>query len=297
MTELDIARYHGWHGRLHSPWIACLSIVRVAMLQVFRRKSYWLILALGLTQFIVFWVIIYCVTQLRLPEPMQRQMFDAFGFSSQPDSNRDDGYIQFMERQNVVVTMLLAFSGSLLVGSDFRSKSLPFYLSRRIDRRHYIVGKLLAISSLVALLTVVPALLLFFEYGMFSASTQYWRDNWRIAVSVLAYGAVLCVVNSILLTTLAAYLQRLAPIAITWSSIFILLGRFSSYLHDATDNHYWKLLDPWRDMRYVGRLAFGTFRRESDRELAWWALGLLTVVCALALVALVRRVRSVEIVN
>ena len=57
-----------------------------------------------------------------------------------------------------MVMLLLAFSGSLLVGSDFRDKSLPFYLSRRIDRRHYIVGKLLAVSSIVAMLTMLPAL-------------------------------------------------------------------------------------------------------------------------------------------
>ena len=54
--------------------------------------------------------------------------------------------------------ILLAFSGSLLVGTDFRNKSLPFYLSRRVDRRHYIVGKLLAISVIVSLLTTIPAL-------------------------------------------------------------------------------------------------------------------------------------------
>ena len=64
-----------------------------------------------------------------------------------------------MQQQSVVVMILLAFSGSLLVGSDFRMKSLPFYLSRRVDRRHYIVGKLMAISVIVSLLTTVPALI------------------------------------------------------------------------------------------------------------------------------------------
>ncbi len=202
-----------------------------------------------------------------------------------------------MDGQNLIVMILLAFSGSLLVGSDFRLKTLPFYLSRRIDKRHYIIGKLLAVGSVVALLTVLPALLLFMEYGMFTASTAYWIDNWRIIVSVLAFGLVICVVNSILLVTISAYLQRIVPIAITWASLFLVLGRVGEYLSRETESHYWRLLDPWRDMRLVGRLCFGSFPKETDRDLAWWSLAILSSLCAVALVALVHRVRAVDVVE
>ncbi len=203
----------------------------------------------------------------------------------------------FMQGQNVIVMILLAFSGSLLVGSDFRLKTLPFYLSRRIDKRHYIVGKLLAVSSVVAILTVLPALLLFLEYGMFTASTDYWIDNWYIAVSVLAFGLVLCVVNSILLVTISAYLQRIVPITITWASMFLLLAGLGDFLYKETKTPYWQLLDPWRDMRLVGRLCFGSFQREINRELAVWALLILATACIVGLFALMRRVRAVDIVE
>ena len=55
---------------------------------------------------------------------------------------------------------------------------------------------------------------------MFTSSTDYWIDNWRIVVSVLAFGLVICVVNSILLVTISAYLQRIVPITITWATCF-----------------------------------------------------------------------------
>lgn len=295
--ELDQAHYHGWHGTLQSPWVACGAIVRVAIMQVIRNKAYWLVLGLGTLRFLAYWSIIYAVTQLTLPGDASDKLLKAFGFSADSDLDQNNGYIMFMEGQNVVVMILLAFSGSLLVGADFRLKALPFYLSRRIDKRHYIVGKLLAVSSVIALLTVVPALLLFLEYGMFTSSTQYWLDNWRIVMSVLAFGAVLCVVNSILLVTIAAYLQRIVPITIAWASLFLLVGRLGSFLYRETDNAYWRLLDPWRDMRLVGRLCFGSFRDEADRTLAWWALALLGSLCAVALLALVHRVRAVDVVE
>ncbi len=294
--EIDRAHYHGWHGTLQSPWVACVAIVRVALLQVFRNKAYWVVLGLGAFRFLAFWSIIYAVTQLSLPPEVQERFLGRFGFSADGDRGQDNGYITFMQGQSIIVMILLAFSGSLLVGADFRLNSLPFYLSRRIDKRHYIVGKLLAVSSVVSILTVVPALLLFLEYGMFTASTSYWIDHWRIAVSVLAFGLVLCVVNSILLVTISAYLQRIVPITIAWASIFLLLGRLGDYLYRETETDGWRLLDPWRDMRLVGQLCFGTFRRPVDEELAWWAFGILASICAVSLVALVHRVRAVDVV-
>ncbi len=50
-------------------------------------------------------------------------------------------------------------------------------------------------------------------------------------------------------------------------------------------------------MRLVGRLCFGTFRDNAERELAWWALGILTTICAVSLAALVHRVRAVDVVE
>ncbi len=293
---IDLARYHGWHGRLRSPWFAALAIVRVALVQVFRRKSYWIVLALGLINFVTFWAVIYAVTQFEIPGRAQERLLEAFGFSAHPAPGEENGYVMFIERQSVVVMVLLAFSGSLLVGADFRTGALPFYLSRRLDRRHYIVGKILAVSAIISLLTIIPALALFFEFGMFTASYEYWLENWRIPLSVVSYGLVICAVLSILLVTLSAYLQRAAPIAITWSSLFVLLRSMARQLRSATENDHWALIDPWNNMRLVGKLCFGTFSDTQEQRLAWWALLILIVICSVALAALVRRVRAVDVV-
>lgn len=321
---IDNVRYHSWDGRLRTPWIACLAIVRVALLQVFRRKSYWVVIGLGMLNFLLFWSIIYAVTQFQIPREAQERLLKGFGFSSESAAGQDNGYLMFMQRQSIIVMILLAFSGSLLVGSDFRFNSLPFYLSRRIDRRHYIVGKLLAVSAVVSILTTLPALALFFEYGMFTSSTAYWFENWQIPMSVIAYGLVMSAVLSVLLVTLSAYLQKMAPIAITWSSLFVMLSTMAGQLSRRSigkqdqwfDPKYWELIDPWRCIRYVGKLCFyagnrlvgaftdedpggyyGIFVNDQQFVRAQVALVILVVVCTVALVALVRRVRAVEIVN
>lgn len=293
---IDVARYHGWGGTPGTPWRGVMALVRVGLLQVFRQKSYWVVLALGLLQFLAFWAVIWAVTQVKeLPNEAREHMLEVFGFSATPRAGKENGYSMFIERQSVVVMILLTFTGSLLVGSDFRNGTLAFYLSRSIERRHYILGKLLAVGLLISLLTTVPAFLLFVEYGMFTSSFDYWLTQWRIPLGLLFYGGVLSTVLSILLVTLSAYLQRMAPIAITWASLFVLLRILPGQM--PRTSIYWKLIDPWRDMHYVGRLAFDQFRSDEERQFAYWAAGSLALVCVLALTALVRRVRAVDVVE
>lgn len=299
---LDTARYHGWHGKLQSPWRGVWALVGVGMKQVFRRKAFWLLLALALLNFVLFWSVIYAITQLQPSGGFQNEglrffVFQRLGFQPETDASQENGYLAFIHRQSVVVMLLLAFAGSVLVGADFRQGCLPFYLSRRFDRWHYIVGKLLAISALVCAITVVPALLLFFEYGMFTSSFRYWLDNWRVAASVLGYGAVLCVSLGLPLAALSAWLQRTAPIAVAWASLFLLTAALASLLKEATGSRAWELLSPWSEMRYVARLFFDRLPNEEDRRLAWQSCGALAAWCGISLAALVCRVRSVEVVH
>ena len=65
----------------------------MALIQVLRRKTYWVLLGMGLAQFIMFWSVIYAVTQLQLPEPMKQNILREFGFSAQMDEQRDNGYM------------------------------------------------------------------------------------------------------------------------------------------------------------------------------------------------------------
>jgi ABC-2 type transport system permease protein len=295
--SVNAGHYRTWHGRLRPPVAACSAIVRTALRQLFRRKIYWVVLAVGLGQFIVYASVIYGLTQMPMPEQSKENLLRMFNFSPTAADPQETGYLQFVEAQSVIVMILLALCGSLLVGSDFRDGVLPFYLSRRIDRRHYVLGKLLAIVAVVWLLTVVPALALFLEFGLFTTSFDYWLENWRIVPALLGYGLVLGGVLAVWITALSAYLQRLAPIAVTWSSLFVLLGRLAWSLRDATGDRNWLLLDPWRNLRLTGRFFFGTFQENIDRQLSINAATILAVITTIAFVALMRRVRAVEVVS
>lgn len=292
---IDTAHYHPWRGKLHGPWRATGAVIRTTLAQALRRKAYWFIYFAGAAMFLFYWAMIYGLTQMQMSPSTQRGLLRMIGFSAGAADPQDSGYVSFMEQQSLVVMILLAFCGSTIVGGDFRDGALPFYLSRRIDRRHYIAGKVLATTALIWLLTVVPALLLFLEYGMFTTSLDYWSEHWRVVPAVLGYGLVLGLTLSIWIVALSAYLRKVAPIAVTWSSLFVLLGRLAVMLRVASGDRRWLLLDPWRDIRYAGRVFFGVFRDPEDVELSRWAALILIVATGVALAALVRRVRAVEV--
>ncbi len=301
VTGIDLARYHGWSGKLRNRWAGCLAMVRVSLLQVIRRKLYWLVLALGASLFLIYWSMIYALAQLNLPE-FSEEILEQFQFNVNPTPGVESGYIQFINQQGAVVMLLLALSGSQLVGADFRLKSLTFYLSRRIDRGQYIVGKLLSISALIATLTVLPALALFFEYGAFTTGREYWLANWQVVPAVLAYGAVMCLTLSLMLTTISAYLQKMAPIAITWACLFALLKTIAFHVAEETGQSAWLLLDPWNDILFAGRLFFGVFPERNDGLVIGVNHGIaacciLSIGCLLCLFLLIRRVRAVDVVE
>ncbi len=290
---IELLGYRGWRGDLRSPWMACWPIVRSGLSLVLRRKIFWVLLALGLLNFLFTFAIIYIKAQLAVENP---------GFAKFLDSVKVTGtgeaYLDFMFAQGTVTMLLLAFAGSQLIGSDYHQGGLSFYLSRRMERRHYVSAKLLAIEAIVLLITTVPALVLYVEYGLLSNSLDYFRENPRILFGILGYGLIMAVVLSLLLAAIASWVPRAVPLVMTWSCIFILLPIVGEHMRNIRDNRIWRLLSLWRDLRTLGKWCFGSLNLERDEDrLAYWAAWIVPAVCLICLIVLVRKVRAVEVVR
>src|SRR5262245_9713442 len=75
-------------------------------------------------------------------------------------------FAYFFVYQGNAVMVALTLTGAVLVGNDLTHRSLPFYLSKPLNRWHYIGGKCLACAAVINLLVTVPALLLYAQHGM-----------------------------------------------------------------------------------------------------------------------------------
>ncbi|MDZ4688584.1 MAG: hypothetical protein SH850_26220 [Planctomycetaceae bacterium] len=288
---LEQAGYREWDGRRRSPWWGVATLVRVGLGLIFRRWVFWVLIGLGLLNFLFNFAFIYLKATLVVQSGDMAQFLDSYRVTG-----TGDAYADFMNAQAAITTLLLAFAGSTLIGSDYRQGGMVFYLSRAIGKRHYIIGKLLAIAAVVGVITTVPTLILYVEYGVLSNSFAYITENWRILVGILGYGAVLAAVQSVMLFAVAAWVPRTVPLVMTWLGLFVLLSVLAHMLEDIRDNRHGLLLALWEDMHRLGQWCFGALP-ENRPPAAWECAAVLGVVCVLGLLLIVRRVRAVEVVR
>jgi len=267
---------------------------------VVRRKIFWAFFALSLLNFTFHSAVIYGITQVRAGSrgiPFFERMAKIFTFTGTGES-----YKEFIFSQGLVVMIMLVLAGWFLVGSELRARSLPFYLSRPIGRLEYFLGKLAAASSLAALITLVPAAILFLQYGAFTESLDYYLENLAVLGAIAGYGGLVSVVPAIILLGLWALLRRMVPVIMAWGALFILLPALAGVVRivyrerELPDPWQWGLLDIWTDLRWISNVLFEV-REEIYLERWPWAAGALGLACLVSVLAFWRRISAVEVVR
>jgi ABC-type transport system involved in multi-copper enzyme maturation permease subunit len=274
-----------------SPWWGTWAIIRTGLAMILRRWVFWVLIGLGLLNFLFNFAFIY----LKATIDVQNQMLGNF-LDNYQVTGTGRAYDNFMFAQASITALLLAFAGSILIGGDYRQGGIVYYLSRRIDRRHYVAGKLLSIAAVVTIITTLPALVLYLEFGFLTSSLDYFLDHPRILAGIAGYGAILAIMQSLLLFAIAAWVPRTVPLVMTWLGIFVLLRALAEALRAINDNRTWLLLSLWDDMRRLGRWCFGSLDAGKGPSAEQCAAAL-AVVSAICIVLILCRVRAVEVVK
>jgi hypothetical protein len=294
---------------------------------IFRRKLFWVLYACALLIFLMFFFGQYL---LAWAESQTAEATVTIGVV-RTDPNqfisllrrflRVDGtpemYRYFFGWQGYMVMIVLALTGSILVGNDFHFGSLPFYLAKPVGRWHYLLGKCLAVGVFVNLMTTLPALVLFVQYGFLDTWAYFLRDwvslgnvslggldfevRYPVFLGIVAYGLVVAVCMSLLLVATASWLRRTVPMIMVWTTLFFFCRQLTMTLVDRLQyDARLRLVDLWNDMYLVGSALLGLvpFSFRSDRQPAVGEAALvLGGVCLVCLIYLNHRIRAVEIVR
>jgi ABC-type transport system involved in multi-copper enzyme maturation permease subunit len=299
----ELLHYRPWTGTFRGPWASVRPVARVALSMLFRRRMFWALYALSLMIFMLFFFGQYLLAYAEVQAPPAKGQFNPRdlvgllrGFLEM--DGKGTTYRTFMEYQGWMVMIVLALAGSILVGNDLRFGSLPYYLSKPISRRHYLAGKALAVAVFINLMTTVPAVMLFVQYGLLD-SWRYFFERSYLFFGILGYGAVLTVCLSLLLLASAMWLRRTVPLIMMWTTLFLfcrLLGR--ALVFGLRYNPRWRLIDLWNDMYLLGnwclRMEPSNVYFQPALHEAALVLGGVTLLC---LTYLVMRIRAVEIVK
>ncbi len=305
-----LLHYRPWHGHFQAPILSVWPIARVALGMIFRRKLFWSLYALGLMVFFLFFFGQYLLAWAETQGG--ESSVPVMGLREDPRNivhllrnilklnGTGETYRNFLAYQGYIVMVILALAGSILVGNDIHHGSLPFYLSKPLSSWHYLLGKGLAVGVFINLMTTVPAVVLWVQYGLLD-SWDYFLTSWHLLAGILAYGAVLTVALSLLLLATATWLRRTVPLVMAWSTLFFFCRLLAGALVDLL--HYdarWRLFDIWNNTYLVGNVLLGLdpLLARPLPQPAWEeAAVVLAGVSILCLIYLTLRIRAVEIVR
>ncbi len=304
---VDLLYYRPWRGEFASPLHSVWPIARLALVMMFRRKLFWGLYVLAL---FIFGLHFFGQYLMFFAEAQMSQGSISFGggrvspqelvrlFRGVVKLNgTGETYLNFYWYQGYMVMIVLALAGALLIGNDIRHGSLPFYLSKPLGSYHYLLGKGLAVAVFINLMTTVPALVLYVQYGVLD-TYSYFPSHWGLALGLLGFGALMTVVLTLLILATAVWLRRTVPLIMTWTTLFFFCRRLADSLVDRLNyDPRWKLLDLWNSLMLVGQWCLDTkLTGVGQQPETYEAAIVLTVVSLLCLTYLIRRVRAVEIV-
>jgi ABC-2 type transport system permease protein len=277
---------------------------------ILRRRVFWGLYAIGLLMFFMFffgqYLLAWAESQtaeetvhigLMRAEPSKviHLLRDILKLNGSAETYRN-----FFWYQGHMVMIILALAGSILVGNDFHFGSLPFYLAKPMGRWHYLIGKCLAVAVFVNLMTTLPALILFVQFGLLD-SWSYFTEKGLLLAGILGYGLLLTCCLSLLLVTAASWLRKTVPLIMTWTTLFFFFQLLSRTLVEGF--HYdvhWRLIDLWNDTYLLGNALLGVAHdniKPMPQPAFHEAALVLGGLCLLCLIYLSLRIRAVEIVR
>ena len=193
-----------------------------------------------------------------------------------------------------VTFLVVLVRGPALLAPDLKDNAMPLYLSRPLTKAQYLLGKLLVLFWLTGAVTWIPGLVLV------SVNAYYAKDGWLLDNISVPLGLVAtCLVwsgcLSIIALALSAWVRWRPAATLGFLGLFVIGSAVGNLFRATSGDWYGSLIILWDSIEVVGRDLFGA--NASDLMPLPWAWGTLAVATALALWALMRRIRAFEIVR
>jgi hypothetical protein len=251
--------YRAWQGRRSGPWAAALAIAttgtRLAWTSRWLRRAVFFAWSPALFFAASFFAFEQAIDEGRIESLQERAIrgrpVDAIGLlgtiladtlgrqdRGPPAATREEEaaeirrlvwsrlLLSFMRApQAVLLAVVVGLVAPALVSRDLRAKAWLVYFTRPVGRLQYVVGKLAVLGTVVAAVTVLPALALWLAGVLVSPSIVVILETWDLPLRVVAASAALAVPTVLLALAYSAVTaeSRIASFAwfATWAACWI----------------------------------------------------------------------------
>ena len=120
-------------------------------------------------------------------------------------------------------TLILFMVGSIapaLVAQDIRTRAFLLYFSRPVGRLEYVIGKLLVPVAFILMVTLVPAIALYFFAIMMSPDLSVIWSTWDIPLRIMAASVVLVVPVASIAVMLSSLTQESRFANFAWFAVW-----------------------------------------------------------------------------
>jgi len=181
-----------------------------------------------------------------------------------------------------------------LVAPDLSNNALPLILSRPINRRDYVLGKMAVLITLLSPVTWIGGMAVF-GLQAYMEGGGWWHSNIRIAVAYLVGHGTWITVISLLALAICAWV-RFKPVARgVLVGVYFILGGLSEEVNFQTGTHVGDLVDLVECLFVVVADLFNAGVRN---DIPVWAAWLSLISAAvLSLLLLHRKLRAHEVVR
>ncbi len=227
-------------------------------------------------------------------------MFNYLDDASFPfDEIGEDFFQKFIFRTHpfpsvALIALVVVFGGSGLISNDLKYNALSLYLSKPISWRDYLIGKFVAIGTLLASMTLAPALLLFLQHVLLT-DTPFFKENYWLILSIIIYSLVVTTITSLLMLTFSALTKNLRFATIGFCAVWFGLPIIHLILKEVMNTSTVAVVSVWANFERLGDVLFGL--DESYSLHISWTILLLTALTTFCILILRHRIRAVEVVK
>ncbi len=209
--------YRAYNGKVTPLWMRILVIARYGLAEAWSSKITIGLLVFSLLPPIVFLVIIYFANN-----PIARALLGNGGARA---LTIDAGFFSIMlQVQGWIALAMASWVAPRLITFDLADNVMPILLSHPITRVGYVLGKFLALFSVLSLITWIPTVLLF-AYEGYTSPVPWFAANLRIGVGLFAGSIIWITFLSVLGLALSSWVKwRVVATGMIFAAVFVPAG-------------------------------------------------------------------------
>jgi ABC-2 type transport system permease protein len=204
--------YRRWRGKLGRGRLRFWPIVRRTGLLRMKRRGFIVLLAISNLPFFVKMAELYIRTRLGTFEQVR-----SMGMTEVEPSF----FHNFLSIATLPAVIIVIVTGASLICSDRRAGALQIYFSRPVTRYDYLLGKIGVLSLFIAVVTLIPALLLFIMAIFLQPGGGFFSENYWILFSIIFYYITLSLAFGATMLAFSSLIDRTRFVAMSWVAFFM----------------------------------------------------------------------------